>query len=157
MKKKIVKGNQSPSSKRFARLTLLSAGKTKYPASPSKSNLESFENAFPERDYEISFNCPEFTSLCPVTNQPDFGDITINYVPDKLCIESKSLKLFLFSFRNHNSFHEEAVNSILSKIVAACRPRRAEVLGVFRPRGGIGITVRATHQSPAKKKTRKKK
>lgn len=115
------------------------------PKSPDDALLESFDNKYSGRDYEIIFNCPEFTSLCPVTGQPDFGTIRISYVPDRRCVESKSLKLFLYSFRNHNSFHEEVVNRILDKIVAAAAPRKLEVLGIFRPRGGITITVRADY------------
>ena len=104
-----------------------------------------FDNLYADRDYIIEFDCPEYTSLCPVTGQPDFGHIIIRYVADKKCIESKSLKLFLYSFRNSNTFHEEAVNHILDAIVKACAPRRAEVVGRFRPRGGIAINVKATY------------
>ena len=130
--------------KRFDKLTLLAASERKYPKSPDEAKLECFDNLFAKRDYVIEFDCPEFTSLCPVTGQPDFGHITLRYVPDKLCIESKSLKLYLFSFRNHPSFHEEVVNTVLDAVVAACAPRRAEVVGKFRPRGGIAINVKAT-------------
>ena len=122
-------------------LTILKKGSTKYPSSPSKAKLEAFKNAYPKRDYWITFDCPEFTSLCPITGQPDFGHITINYIPDKLCIESKALKLYLFSFRNHAAFHEEAVNRILEDIVKAIKPRRLTVEGEFNPRGGISISV----------------
>jgi len=132
--------------KRFEDLTLLQKSETKFPDSPDKASLETFENLFKKRDYEITLNCPEFTSLCPVTGQPDFGDITITYVPDKLCIESKSLKIYLFSFRNHNTFHEEAVNTILDEVMAKCAPRKAEVTGVFRPRGGIALTIKADYK-----------
>ena len=128
-----------------AGLTLLGTSRTDIPGSPDEAVLETFENTHPGRDYEITFDCPEFTSICPVTGQPDFGKITINYVPDKSCVESKSLKLFLFSFRNHGAFHEEVVNLILDRVVAACSPRWAEVLGEFRPRGGIAIAVRTTY------------
>jgi 7-cyano-7-deazaguanine reductase len=130
---------------RFADLTLLHGSEKKYPDSPEKAKLETFENIYQDRDYIITFDCPEYTSLCPVTNQPDFGHIIIRYVPDKKCIESKSLKLFLFSFRNHNTFHEESVNSILNAVVEACSPRKAEVVGKFRPRGGIAINVKAVY------------
>ena len=92
----------------------------------------------------IEFDCPEYTSLCPVTGQPDFGHLTVRYVPDKLCIESKSLKLYLYSFRNANIFHEEAVNHLLNAVVEVAKPRKAEVIGRFRPRGGIAINVKAT-------------
>jgi len=124
-------------------LTLLKANQTNYPDSPEKAVLETFTNAFPNRDYVIEFDCPEFTSLCPVTNQPDFGHITIKYIADKRCVESKSLKLYLFSFRNHNTFHEEAVNTILSDLCKAAKPRWMQVTGVFRPRGGIALTITA--------------
>lgn len=126
-------------------LTLLNRNPTDYPDSPDRARLETFPNRSAKRDYWITFDCAEFTSLCPVTNQPDFGRILIRYVADKLCVESKSLKLYLFSFRNHNTFHEEAVNRILDDFVAACKPRYAEVEGVFQPRGGIAITALASH------------
>ena len=129
---------------RFAELSLLSKGENNYPTNPDDATLETFTNLYPHRDYVITFDCPEFTSLCPVTSQPDFGEITIRYVADELCVESKSLKLFLFSFRNHNSFHEEVVNRILEEIVDVCSPRWAEVTGKFRPRGGIAIHVTAS-------------
>lgn len=122
-------------------LTLLKRKDTVYPASPGEARLETFDNQYRDRDYWVTFDCPEFTSLCPVTNQPDFGHIVIRYIPDRSCIESKSLKLYLFAYRNHNTFHEEAVNRILDDLVAACCPRQATVEGVFRPRGGISITV----------------
>ena len=125
-------------------LTLLSRSHTEYPDTPDEAKLETFVNAYPGRDYEILFDCPEFTSLCPVTGQPDFGHIRIRYVADKQCIESKSLKLYLYSFRNHHTFHEEAVNRILSDLVNACKPRWMEVNGEFRPRGGIALTITAT-------------
>ncbi len=125
-------------------LTLLSRSHTEYPNTPDEARLEAFVNAYPERDYEILFDCPEFTSLCPVTGQPDFGHIRVRYIADKLCIESKSLKLYLYSFRNHRTFHEEAVNRILTDLVKACKPRWMEVNGEFRPRGGIALTITAT-------------
>ena len=125
-------------------LTLLSRSHTEYPDTPDKAKLETFVNAYPQRDYEILFDCPEFTSLCPVTGQPDFGHIRVRYIADKRCIESKSLKLYLYSFRNHHTFHEEAVNRILSDLVKACKPRWMEVSGEFRPRGGIALTITAT-------------
>ena len=133
------------SKERFSELTLLTAGSTKYPTAPGEAKLETFDNLYADRDYIIEFDCPEYTSLCPVTGQPDFGHIIIRYVADKKCIESKSLKLFLYSFRNSNTFHEEAVNHILDAIVEACAPRKAEVVGRFRPRGGIAINVKATY------------
>ena len=127
------------------KLTILGKSKIKYPVSPDKAKLETFENKYPHRNYWISFDCPEFTSICPVTGQPDFGIITIRYIADKKCIESKSLKLYLFSFRNFATFHEEAVNRILDDIVRACNPRKASVSGEFLPRGGISINVEASY------------
>lgn len=132
-------------------LTLLRRSRTVPPASPDQAALEVFANRHAGRDYEVVFDCPEFTSLCPVTGQPDFGRILIRYVPDRACIESKSLKIFLFAFRNHPAFHEEVVNRILDAVVEACRPRRAEVVGEFRPRGGIALTVKAEHHARRKR------
>jgi len=138
--------------KRFSSLSLLKKSETKYPESPDKAELEVFENLYSSRDYEILFDCPEFTSLCPVTGQPDFGHITIKYTPDHYCVESKSLKIYLFSFREHNTFHEEAVNTILDAVVKAAEPRRAEVKGEFRPRGGIAINITAVYEKKGIKK-----
>ena len=132
------------SKERFGKLTLLQDSHKKYPTSPDEAKLEVFDNLYADRDYVIEFDCPEYTSLCPVTGQPDFGHITVRYIPDKLCIESKSLKLYLYSFRNANIFHEESVNSLLDAIVRTCAPRKAEVIGRFRPRGGIAINVKAS-------------
>ena len=126
-------------------LTLLGTGATKYPDSPDEARLEAFENSHPSRDYWIEFDCPEFTSLCPITGQPDFGHIRIRYVPDRTCIESKSLKLYLFSYRNRGAFHEEVTNQILDDVVKAIQPRKAEVIGTFNPRGGIAITVETVY------------
>lgn len=130
---------------KYKDLTILRDSERKYPESPDEARPETFENRYSGRDYWVTFECPEFTSLCPVTNQPDFGHIRIRYIPDKLCIESKSLKLYLFSFRNHNTFHEEAVNRILDDVVAACAPREAVVEGEFNPRGGIRINVKVCY------------
>jgi len=105
--------------------------------------LETFENPTPERDYEIVIRCPEFTSVCPKTGQPDFGTITIRYVADQACIELKSLKLYLVGYRNEGVFYEAAVNRILDDLGAACRPRRMEVEGAFTARGGITTTITA--------------
>jgi|GEM_PF-158812 len=127
----------------FAELTLLNRNHTEYPASPDEARIETFRNENAHRNYLIEFDCPEFTSLCPVTGQPDFGHITIRYVANERCIESKALKLYLFSFRNFNTFHEAAVNRILTDLVKACAPRWMEVRGDFMPRGGIAIRVRA--------------
>ena len=126
-------------------LKTLGQGATAYPRTVTPGLLETFPNAFPDRRYEVTFQSPEFTSLCPKTGQPDFGHITVRYIPDRRCVESKSLKLFLYSFRNANTFHEESVNTILDAIVKACAPRRAEVTGKFRPRGGIAINVTARY------------
>ena len=126
-------------------LTQLGSSKTVYPESPDDALLETFPNSHPDRDYTIVLDCPEFTSICPITGQPDFGTIEIEYIADQTCVESKSLKLYIFSFRNHGAFHEEVVNRILDDIVAACHPRKATVRGSFRPRGGITIKVEATH------------
>ncbi len=119
--------------------------KVRLPASPAQAKLEAFPNRHPDRDYTIRFDCPEFTSLCPITGQPDFGSITIEYVPDRLCIESKSLKLYLGSFRNEGSFAESISNLNRDDLVKACRPRRLTVTALFTPRGGIGIRVVAAY------------
>uniref|UniRef100_A0A6M3KLJ4 Putative 7-cyano-7-deazaguanine reductase n=1 Tax=viral metagenome TaxID=1070528 RepID=A0A6M3KLJ4_9ZZZZ len=110
---------------------------------PSFSTLETFLNKYPNREYEIFFDCPEFTSLCPKTGQPDFGKITISYIPDKNCIETKSLKLYLFSYRNYKSFMESIVNKIFEDLVHACDPKSMKVVGNFNMRGGISITISA--------------
>lgn len=133
------------SPKRLQGLSLLQANHKQYDYTPDTAKLETFENAFPKRHYVITFDCPEYTSLCPVTGQPDFGHIVIDYIPRKRCVESKSLKLHLYSYRNHNTFHEESVNLILEALVEACDPRWACVTGTFRPRGGIAIHVKAVH------------
>ncbi|MCK6550354.1 preQ(1) synthase [Myxococcota bacterium] len=111
---------------------------------PSK-NLDTFPNPKPERDYEIAFDCPEFTCLCPVTGQPDFATIRITYVPDQTCVELKSLKLYLWSFRDEGAFHEAVTNRILDDLVNAVSPRRMTVVGDFMVRGGIRTVVTATH------------
>lgn len=132
----------------LGKITLLGSSATSYPDSPAEAKLEAFENPCPDRDYWIEFDCPEFTALCPITGQPDFGRILVRYIPDRLCLESKSLKLYLFAFRNEGTFHEAAVNRILDDIVALLRPRRMIVRGEFRPRGGIAISVEAEHAQP---------
>lgn len=111
------------------------------------ATLETFANQYAGREYEIEIECPEFTSVCPITGQPDFGTITIRYVPDRLCIELKSLKLYLFGYRNHGVFYEHVVNLILDDVVAATQPLRATVIGSFRPRGGITSRITATYQA----------
>lgn len=127
-------------------LSLLGTGEKNYPTEPSVSILEAFDNQHPDNQYWITFNCPEFTSLCPVTSQPDFGNIIIKYRPNLKCIESKSLKLYLFSYRNHNSFHESVTNSILDDLVAICQPKEMIVEGDFRPRGGISLNIVASYK-----------
>jgi 7-cyano-7-deazaguanine reductase len=129
-------------------LTILKRGRTEYPDSPDKARIENFPNKYAFRDYTIEFNCPEFTSLCPITGQPDFATINIKYIPDMQCLESKSLKLYLFSFRNSGMFHEEITNRILDDLVAACEPRWAQVRGVMNARGGICIEVIAEYSKP---------
>ena len=118
------------------------------PTRPRKT-LETFPNPSPGRDYEIRFDCPEFTCLCPMTGQPDFATIRILYVPDRLCVELKSLKLYLWSFRNEGAFHEAVTNRILDDLVSTLRPRKMTVEGDFLVRGGIHTTVSARHEKGA--------
>ena len=113
--------------------------KTKYSMDYAPEVLETFVNKHPDNDYFVKFNCPEFTSLCPITGQPDFATIYISYIPDKLMVESRSLKLYLFSFRNHGDFHEDCVNIIMKDLIKLMEPRYIEVWGKFTPRGGISI------------------
>ena len=119
-------------------LTLL-GHKTTYRQDYAPEVLETFTNKHPENDYWVRFNCPEFTSLCPITGQPDFATIQIDYIPGERMVESKSLKLYLFSFRNHGAFHEDCVNIIMKDVVRLMNPRYLEVRGIFTPRGGIAI------------------
>ena len=120
-------------------LSLLGSAKTPYPTDYCPGMLEVFANKHPDMDYMVKFNCPEFTSLCPITGQPDFAAVYINYIPDLLMVESKSLKLYLFSFRNHGDFHEDCMNIILKDLRGLLSPRFIEVQGKFTPRGGISI------------------
>lgn len=120
-------------------LTLLGNQQVPYVFDYDSSILESFQNRHQGNDYFIKFNCPEFTSLCPITGQPDFATIYISYIPDQLCVESKSLKLYLFSYRNHGDFHENCINTIGKDLVDLLKPRYLEVWGKFTPRGGISI------------------
>lgn len=113
----------------------------------AKARLESFPNRHPGRDYTIIHSCPEFTALCPKTGQPDFATIVISYVPDRLCVELKSLKLYLNGYRDRGIYYEHVTNVILDDLVAALRPRRITVEGDFRTRGGISSVVRASYQS----------
>ena len=114
------------------------------PSRPSKT-LETFPNPHPRREYEVEFTCPEFTCVCPMTGQPDFATITITYVPDALCVELKSLKLYLWSFRDEGHFHEDVTNIILNDLIGAVDPRTIRIEGVFNVRGGIRTVVRASH------------
>ena len=114
------------------------------------SSLESFPNPRPERDYEIAINCPEFTSVCPKTGLPDFGEIRITYTPDARCVELKSLKYYLIEFRNKGIFYENVTNQILDDLVAAIAPRRMTVIGDFSVRGGIKTTVTATYSAQSR-------
>lgn len=114
---------------------------------PSKE-LETFNNPSPERDYEINMECLEFTCICPRTGQPDFATIRINYVPDRLCVELKSLKLYLWSYRDEGAFHEAVINRILDDLVQACQPRKMTVVGDFNVRGGIHTTVTTAYPQP---------
>lgn len=120
-------------------VTLLGDTRVKYPTDYDPTLLEAFENKHPENEYLVTFNCPEFTSLCPKTGQPDFATIIINYIPRLRMVESKSLKLYLFSFRNHGDFHEDCVNIIMKDLWKLMEPRYIEVKGIFMPRGGISI------------------
>ncbi len=117
---------------------------------PSKQ-LETFANPNPERDYEVSFECPEFTCLCPMTGQPDFATLRIQYVPDRLCVELKSLKLYLWSFRNEGHFHEAVTNRILNDLIRAIKSRTMSVVGDFYVRGGIHTVVTARHEKPRRR------
>ena len=123
-------------------LTLLKKGEMNYPTTPDASIFETFKNSNPQRDYWIQFETDEFTSLCPITGQPDFARITIEYIPNELCVESKSLKLFLFSFRNEGSFYEDVINRIYSDLFELLKPRHLIVVGDFTARGGIRSAVR---------------
>ncbi len=120
-------------------VSLLGNTGVKYPTEYSPEILETFVNKHPEREYLVTFICPEFTSLCPKTGQPDFAKIIINYIPHERMVESKSLKLYLFSFRNHGDFHEDCVNIILNDLKELMNPLYIEVKGIFTPRGGISI------------------
>lgn len=115
------------------------------------SLLETFDNQHPDNDYRVKFNCPEFTTLCPITGQPDFAALYISYIPDRKMVESKSLKLYLFSFRNHGDFHEDCVNIIMKDLIGLMKPRYIEVWGKFTPRGGISIDPYCNYGQPGTK------
>lgn len=129
-------------------ITLLGNQHTKYSYDYDPSVLETFPNKHPDNDYFVKFNCPEFTSLCPITGQPDFATIYISYVPAEKMVESKSLKLYLFSFRNHGDFHEDCVNIIMKDLIRLMDPKYIEVTGLFTPRGGISIHPYANYGRP---------
>ena len=124
---------------------------TEYEFSYNPGILETFENRHQDNDYRVKFNCPEFTSLCPITGQPDFAAIYISYIPDVKMVESKSLKLYLFSFRNHGGFHEDCVNLIMKDLIQLMGPRYIEVWGKFTPRGGISIDPYCNYGKPGTK------
>lgn len=125
--------------------------KTEYKSYYAPEVLESFVNKHPDNDYWVKFNCPEFTSLCPITGQPDFAEIVISYIPAEQMVESKSLKLYLFSFRNHGDFHEDCVNVIMKDLIKLMQPKYIEVTGLFTPRGGISIHPYANYGMPGTK------
>lgn len=138
-------------------VTLLGNQGTVYASDYTPEVLETFENKHPENEYVVTFDCPEFTTLCPKTGQPDFGHIYITYIPRLKMVESKSLKLYLFSFRNHGDFHEDCVNIIMKDLIKLMDPRYIEVKGIFMPRGGISIYPFANygdsdHQQLARKR-----
>lgn len=112
-----------------------------------RDQLETFANSHPGRDYEIEIVCPEFTSVCPKTGQPDFGTLTFTYTPDKLCVELKSLKLYLQCFRNEGIFYEQVTNRILDDVAGVVQPRKMKLVARFTPRGGITTTVTAVHEA----------
>ena len=135
-------------------VTLLGNQKVKYADNYAPEVLETFINKHQDNDYFVKFNCPEFTSLCPITGQPDFATITISYVPDVRMVESKSLKLYLFSFRNHGDFHEDCVNIIMKDPIKLMEPKYIEVWGKFTPRGGISIDPYCNYGKPGTKRER---
>ena len=131
--------------RKYAALTLLGNSQAAFPKSPHQETLEAFPNPNPQRDFSIRIDCPDFTSLCPVTGQPDFAEIFVEYIPDARCLETKSLKLYLASYRNVHSFNEAVINRILDDLVGACHPRRMRIEGRFAARGGLALTVVAEH------------
>ncbi len=129
-------------------LTKLGSKVTEYKTEYDPTLLEAFPNRHEDNDYYVKFNCPEFTSLCPITGQPDFATIYLSYVPDKFLVESKSLKLYLFSFRNHGDFHENVVNVIMKDLIRKLQPKYIEVWGKFLPRGGLSIDPYCNYGKP---------
>ena len=136
------------SKKELEGVSLLGNQNTHYKYDYDPSVLETFINKHQDNDYMVTFTCPEFTSLCPKTGQPDFAEIIINYIPDKKMVESKSLKLYLFSFRNHGDFHEDCTNIIMKDLIKLMDPKYIEVKGNFLPRGGISILPFANYAKP---------
>ena len=130
-------------------LTLLGNKHIEYPTDYDPTLLETFANKHADHDYMVTFRCPEFTTLCPITGQPDFATLYINYIPNERMVESKSLKLYLFSFRNHGDFHEDVTNIIMKDLVELMAPKYIEVRGMFYPRGGISIYPFANWANPA--------
>jgi len=133
------------------RLSLLGNQGTTYEFDYNPEVLETFDNDFPDRDYFVKMNCPEFTTLCPMTGQPDFATVYISYIPDIKMVESKALKLYLFSFRNHGGFHEASMNMIMNDLIELMDPRYIEVWGKFTPRGGISIDPYCNYGKPGTK------
>ena len=129
-------------------LTLLGNKHIEYPTDYDPSLLETFANKHADHDYMVTFRCPEFTTLCPITGQPDFATLYINYIPNERMVESKSLKSYLFSFRNHGDFHEDVTNIIMKDLIALMNPKYIEVRGMFYPRGGISIYPFANWANP---------
>ncbi len=129
-------------------ITLLGDRGVTYPTDYDPTLLQTFENKHPDHDYFVKFNCPEFTSLCPLTGQPDFATVTISYVPEVRMVESKALKLYLFSFRNHGDFHEDCINIIMEDLIRAMDPKYIEVWGKFTPRGGLSIDPYCNYGKP---------
>ena len=134
---------------RSQELGLLGRSENRLPAAPDAAILETFANRTPGRDYWIDLDCPEFSSLCPVTGQPDTARLQIRYIPNARCIETKSLKFYLAAFRNHAAFNEDIVNRILDDLVSACTPRQLVVRGTFGSRGGIRLTCQAAYPDSA--------
>lgn len=124
---------------------------TKYTFDYNPELLECFDNKHPENDYWVKFNSPEFTSLCPITGQPDYASIYISYIPGGKLVESKSLKLYLFSFRNHGAFHEDCMNIIMKDLIKLMQPKYIEILGKFLPRGGLSIDPYCNYGKPKTK------
>lgn len=143
--------NSGRKDKELEGLSLLGNQGTKYNYSYDPGVLEVFENKHPNNDYFVKFNCPEFTSLCPITGQPDFATIYISYIPNIKMVESKSLKLYLFSFRNHGDFHEDCMNVIMKDLIKIMDPKYIEVWGKFTPRGGISIDPYCNYGKPGTK------